>query len=629
MRNISAGSHLKLWLNDSPFPFIRDPESILEHSVPAKPANQEQARHATLRYTGGHENDNIMGADFTPNNSDELIIRIPVGGTGDQNHNYEGLWQDVAQRIMSELVVAGYLGVDAITKLGSGVLDFNRTCARITYSRGHHSYPGQAMWLLTLLSPDTEALSDEDIIHRMFEVGAIQLTKKHIDAASYLLEALEDKALFVRYRALELLGQVKSSEAVPVLLEKFNQDSSLLGKIAITLGSIGDHRAILPLIASLNDNSVTASAKKNIILALGALKDTQAIEPLLQHFRTKWTAAPDDSEWSWYIQTLLSVFKSFNDSRVVSTLIDFAQQVTDRRVKHLTINALVEIGDSTVAPLLIGLIGDEDESIRNAAVHGLAQIGDGSAVQPLISSLQDKPAKSTASYIINALGRLQDMLAWTTLVNILKMETDNDLCCAAANALVMLDNVQAERLLMPLLKSDRTEQHLAALDALSSITTPEIIRALSDCLPTAPQERRLQVIRKWNASGNLNTVPALLALLRDQQEEPKVRSAAADALGNLKAKDAVPQLLSLIDHQDTAIVASVIDALGKIADHRAILKLIDKLYDDRVATYLSHRVYDWAEIALRKIGTPECIQAMNEAFRKRNSLKQEMKSDDQ
>src|SRR5258708_17062948 len=152
MRNISAGSHLKLWLNDSPFPFIRDPESILEHSVPAKPANQEQARHATLRYTGGHENDNIMGADFTPNNSDELIIRIPVGGTGDQNHNYEGLWEDVAQRIMSELVVVGYLGVDAITKLGSGVLHFNRTCAPITYSRGIHSYPGQSMCLLTLLS---------------------------------------------------------------------------------------------------------------------------------------------------------------------------------------------------------------------------------------------------------------------------------------------------------------------------------------------------------------------------------------------------------------------------------------------------------------------------------------------
>jgi hypothetical protein len=89
MRKIRVGRHLTLWLNESPFPLIQGPDYILEHIVPAKPAQGDQTRHAALRYTGGHENINIIGADFRPANSDQLVIRIPVGGQG--GPGYEGL----------------------------------------------------------------------------------------------------------------------------------------------------------------------------------------------------------------------------------------------------------------------------------------------------------------------------------------------------------------------------------------------------------------------------------------------------------------------------------------------------------------------------------------------------------
>jgi hypothetical protein len=165
---------------------------------------------------------------------------------------------------MAELVVAAYLGIAPMADLEGGVLDFNRTCIGVLDPRGYPRYPGQALQLLTLLLPDTQTRSDEGIIHRMFEVGPIQLSEKDTDAVKSLLEATGDEAGYVQHRALQLLGEVKSPQAVPALLEKLQQDPTMVGETALALAQIGDSRAVQPLIAALNAITPTDKALERI-----------------------------------------------------------------------------------------------------------------------------------------------------------------------------------------------------------------------------------------------------------------------------------------------------------------------------------------------------------------------------
>ena len=55
-------------------------------------------------------------------------------------------------------------------------------------------------------------------------------------------------------------------------------------------------------------------------------------------------------------------------------------------------------------------------------------------------------------------------------------------------------------------------------------------------------------------------------------------------LGNLKAKDALPKLIALLDDrkEEDMVSAESARALGKIADPQAIPHLLDALYDDRI-----------------------------------------------
>jgi HEAT repeat protein len=366
------------------------------------------------------------------------------------------------------------------------------------------------------------------------------------------------------------------------------------------------------------------SALKSIIRALGALKNDEAIEPLLAHFQALQTPpAPheQDFEWQASIQTFLSAFQFFKDDRVVSTLMRFAGQVTPPRIKCLTLDALARIGNVSITPLLIACLNHEDYRVQQAAIRGLAQVGASDAVEPLIALLEAaKTEPSTAVCILQALSRLHDKRAWPALVQIISLDTTPEICSAAASALLALDASQAEPLLMSLLNGHHASQPFGILDAFSHLTQPEIVQTLSIWLPKVPPKLRLQIIRNWAASEIADTVPALLARLPDESEDTEVRQEAANALGNLKAQAAVPYLLALIDHPNPALVARIMDALGKIGDPRAVPKLIEKLDDDRPAYYLSDTVYDWADRALRAIGTPDCIEAVNQAFRTRNQL---------
>jgi len=117
--------------------------------------------------------------------------------------------------------------------------------------------------------------------------------------------------------------------------------------------------------------------------------------------------------------------------------------------------------------------------------------------------------------------------------------------------------------------------------------------------------------------GAVQAVPHLIVTLRDCSI--LVREAAARALGEIAmrhphaADQAVPGLLAALESYSVWVRKTAAWALGRIRDARAVPSLIERLDDDGLPpSYLmGKRVCDEAAAALRRIGTRDALAALN------------------
>ena len=94
-----------------------------------------------------------------------------------------------------------------------------------------------------------------------------------------LIQALEDKDVNIRRRAIKALAKAGPSAVAPLIAALKNEKSRARAGAAEALGKIEDGRAVEPLIAALQDeiSNVRAGAAE----ALGEIKDVSAVEPLI------------------------------------------------------------------------------------------------------------------------------------------------------------------------------------------------------------------------------------------------------------------------------------------------------------------------------------------------------------
>ena len=135
-----------------------------------------------------------------------------------------------------------------------------------------------------------------------------------------------------------------------------------------------------------------------------------------------------------------------------------------------------------------------------------------------------------------------------------------------------------------------------AVMAVSLATTPATAQTRE--IPAYVQVRLEGVTKDASVridKMDLNTVLALL-----DNNNPRVASAAAYALGEIRDPEAVPALVAALKSDRDHMRRIAAHALGKIGDSRAVMPLIEVLCDETqpVAVQAS------AVVALSKIGDP-------------------------
>lgn len=154
--------------------------------------------------------------------------------------------------------------------------------------------------------------------------------------------------------------------------------------------------------------------------------------------------------------------------------------------------------------------------------------------------------------------------------------------------------------------------------------------AIESLARAADPDRRFWAVRALWANGSDTAISELLALLNDPNE--MVRSAAALALGEMRAETAIADLLTLLETDETSAGNHAADALAKIGtpaaegliallahpqklvrlraakalvpikSHDAIRPLIDLLDNDP-----SYLVRHYADVALKKMGVGQMV----------------------
>ncbi len=178
----------------------------------------------------------------------------------------------------------------------------------------------------------------------------------------------EAPAVPVEEKALE--PKVKDEVEIQIDLLK-DKDWFRRKEAAITLGEMGDERAVAPLITALRDDEWNVrEAAEDALTMIGS----PAVEPLIKALR--------EYQIRRYVIKILGRIK---DERVLDPLF---VQLRNEEFKDNATAALVEVGLPAVERLT-AVLNDKDRNVRKHAVLALGAIGLPEAVEMLIEATKD------------------------------------------------------------------------------------------------------------------------------------------------------------------------------------------------------------------------------------------------
>jgi HEAT repeat protein len=343
------------------------------------------------------------------------------------------------------------------------------------------------------------ALTDEDWAIR--EEAAMALgTFRDPRAVGPLIGLLRDADRAVRQAAIDALTAI-GEPSVPVLgLCLSDPQAGVQEAASSVLAVIADERVLLPLIDALGNRDwiVRMHAAKG----LGRIKDPRAIEPLIPLLQDKVKAVREEAT---------KALAEIGDPALPSLL---------TALKHpewlVRLHAVEALGKSrsadAVEPLLWALFNDPDQAIREDIVRALGQLGDGRAMEFLVTVMKEAGLRPLA---VDALGRIGDRRALPVLIAVVE-GTDRP---AASRTVAGC--------------GDRWDEEM---------------------------ETRGAAVRALGGLGDESAIPVLLKAL----EQTVTRADAAEALTKFGSKVIAPLLTIMTQTSDENMRFHVKDALAKV-----------------------------------------------------------------
>lgn len=334
--------------------------------------------------------------------------------------------------------------------------------------------------------------------------------------------------------------------AAATLLLESARPLELKRRLVDALGAQRDSRAVLPLSRLLDGDlggSDVAALRPAAIQALARTARPEAAPALLR----AWERSTGDER-----QVLVQALARLPDPEAaLPPLLDLLDRNPDPALRGLAAEALRPLQDPRVLERWPGLLQDRTPAVRRAALQALRERGDrrhAAAVAALAARELDAVD-----------GGADPSLAAQALDTLRALEPRGETALfrrAAEPRPVPRDPARAEAL---------RALRVAGLRGLGASADPAAVRALVDlrAFHDADAAVRTEGIRALVALGDVRMLSLYTGLLRDR--EPAVRLAMAEALGELRAAQAVWVLRRVLDEEtDATVRAAAARALERL-----------------------------------------------------------------
>ena len=423
-----------------------------------------------------------------------------------------------------------------------------------------------------------EMLKDKNASIRMNCVVALSEMQDET-AHLALIQALEDDNSEIRSYVAGAFQRLKTIEAADQLAQVAYNDLSLQVRLkaAVALNSMGDDRALQPLVTLLlsTDDHIAdqalaeleRSASVDVIasdMLIGALGDENE-KIRLRAVQGLGVAHTDDA-----FLALLRLIKGHSLMMRRAALRALGYTGDERAIKFLA-EALHDEDDGVVfaAEVSLGMIDSEmlcleklliedDARIRRSAARSLGWSRSLRAVKPLLMALKDRDPDVRRDAALS-LGMIED----PRIDPLIRLMTDADprvRCQAAAT----LGQIGASRAVGPLAASLADEAaYCSIVEALASIKDPRAVGPILESLKT--QREPTRVAAAISALGELKSNEALSYLLGSLNDaESEVRLRAVEAIGQIRNPAAIPALISALEDGNAGIINAARKSLGEI-----------------------------------------------------------------
>jgi HEAT repeat protein len=442
------------------------------------------------------------------------------------------------------------------------------------------------------------ALKHENWRVRKAAAGALGwMGKAAIDGLRIVLES--DPSPKQRRLAVEAVANIRDSAVLPVLLKASRDASAEVRAVALeALAELPGPVVTKRLIESLNDVERPRWRKLRICdLAAQLLEkvDEEEVRQALDRWRQG-----------------LSPVKMLR-RRLDLYVVRLPLLLRDLRRKHARVYVLSRLPGKRFQVLLV--LPQPNIPLNIVPPGGIHETGRHKIIAQLLSALHQidengagwQDASKALREYAKALRGKGDLSAIHQLVSALD-DSKWQVRWTVAEALAWAADAAAVPALIRRLEDTNWNVQIASIRALVEIGDRSVVEPLAALLDSKHDMVREVAAEALGSLGSRAAVPRLVAALRDH--ESFVQQAAIQALGRVRDNGAVAALTPLLRHENDNVRWLVTRTLGQIGDRRAVPFLTERLRDTCQPHLQATRICDEAVQALRAIGTPDALAAV-------------------
>ncbi len=426
------------------------------------------------------------------------------------------------------------------------------------------------------------------------------------DAVAALIRSLGDVDYRVRQRSVVSLGMIGTTDVIVPIIGRLDDDKFEVRKAAVEeLERLGDRRAVISLVGAFNDPSM--EVRKAAVRAVGKLRDHAAVPALMrllgesvEELKREAAAALGHLRATVAVDLLIAELESGGSDGFLAEVTYALGRIARARGEELghgdpSVGQPVDHIDHVNGDRAPDTYDDVGGTGYDDPAHR--------AVAALVKALADRALRPAAREALRHAGPV----AVPALVAHLDSDSGGD----PPTAVALLRDIADPRATPALLNElERGRVHGSlVLKAIERTADRRALLPLLGLLETRNSELRLQAMEALRPIiDDLRAADIIAGLLDD--EDLEVQVLAAEYLGLMRARQAVPRLLTRLDDTPIRLRMAIVDALGEIADPRATDQVLAILENGPDTLHVS------AANALIYIGNLEATAALMALLRR-------------